>query len=244
MIVAIHQPHFIPWLGYLHRMAQVDLFIVLDHVQFERRNHQNRAQIRLDGEARWLTVPVEQHSQKELILDKRVDNRDEARPWGRSHFATLRHAYREAGHFGAYAPALKRILEARWERLADLDAAMLAFLMDAFSIRTRVVKSSRLAVDGAKSGLILNLCRAVQADALLAGFGGSRGYLEREEFARHGIDIRHHEFSHPAYRQCGAAPFIAGLAAVDLLFNAGAQSRALLLAESPCTYETPLLQQA
>ena len=42
MIVAIHQPHYLPWLGYLHRMAQVDLFILLDHVQFERRNYQNR----------------------------------------------------------------------------------------------------------------------------------------------------------------------------------------------------------
>jgi hypothetical protein len=81
MIVAIHQPHFIPWLGYLHRMTEVELFVVLDHVQFERRNYQNRSQIRLDGEARWLTVPVEQHSQKERIVDKRVDNRDAERPW-------------------------------------------------------------------------------------------------------------------------------------------------------------------
>ena len=49
MIVAIHQPHYLPWLGYLHRMAQADLFVVLDHVQFERRNRQNRSQIRLDN---------------------------------------------------------------------------------------------------------------------------------------------------------------------------------------------------
>jgi hypothetical protein len=244
MIVAIHQPHFIPWLGYLHRMAQADLFIVLDHVQFERRNYQNRSQIRLDGEARWLTVPVEQHSQKERIADKRVDNRDAARPWGRSHFATLRHAYREAPHFARYAPALRAIFEARWERLAELDAAMLAFLTEAFAIRTRLASSSALGVDGAKSQLILNLCRAVKADVLLAGFGGSRGYLERDEFARHGIEIRAHQFSHPAYRQCGAAPFIPGLASIDLLFNAGPDSRAILLGETQCSYATPPLQPA
>ena len=232
MIVAIHQPHFIPWLGYLHRMSQVDLFVILDHVQFERRNYQNRSQIRLDGEARWLTVPVEQRSQKERILDKRVDNRDAERPWGRTHFATLRHAYREAGYFGSYAPTLRRILEGQWERLVDLDAAMLAFLMDAFSIPTKIVRSSALDVAGAKSELILNLCRAVKADALLAGLGGSRGYLDPQEFARHGIEIRQHEFRHPLYRQCGPAPFAAGLASVDLLFNAGPQSRAILLGET------------
>lgn len=233
MIVAIHQPHYIPWLGYLHRMAQADLFILLDHVQFERRNYQNRSQVRIAGEARWLTVPVEQHSQKERILDKRVDNRDAHRPWGRTHFATLRHAYHDAPQFGLYAASLKKILEAPWQRLVDLDAAMLEFLMDALAIRTPLVRSSDLGVEGAKSDLILNLCRAVRADALLAGFGGSRGYLDQEAFARHGIEIRAHRFRHPVYRQCGPAPFIPGLAAIDLLFNAGAQSRAILLGEAP-----------
>src|SRR6266850_3654749 len=107
VLVAIHQPHYLPWLGYLHRMSQADLFIVLDHVQFERRNYQNRSQIRIDGEARWLSVPVEQRSQKERIVDKVVDNSDAARPWSRNHFATLRYAYRDAGYFSSYAGELK-----------------------------------------------------------------------------------------------------------------------------------------
>jgi hypothetical protein len=232
MIVAIHQPHFIPWLGYLHRMSQADLFIVLDHVQFERRNYQNRTRIRIDGEARWLTVPVIQRSQKERIIDKEIDNRDGARPWGRLHFSTLRYAYRKAGYFSAFAPALKAIFEKHWDRLVDLDAAMLEFLRDAFSIGTRIVRSSELDVEGAKSDLILRLCRAVRADALLAGFGGSRGYLDMEQFARHGIEIMPHRFLHPTYEQCGAGPFVPGLASLDLLFNAGPQSRGVLTGES------------
>jgi hypothetical protein len=169
MIVAIHQPHFIPWLGYLHRMRQADLFVVLDHVQFERRNYQNRSQICIEGEARWLSVPVLQRSQKERIVDKEIDNSDSARPWGRNHFATLRHAYRQAGYFSSYAPELKKIFETQWARLADLDAAMLAFLRDAFDIRTPLVRSSELNVEGAKGDLILNLCKEVKAQGLLAG---------------------------------------------------------------------------
>jgi WbqC-like protein family len=234
MIVAIHQPHYLPWLGYLHRMAHADAFVVLDHVQFERRNYQNRGLIRMEGEARWLTVPVIQRSQKECIVEKLVDNRPEgASGWGASHFATLRHAYRQARHFKDYAAALKQLLEARWERLVDLDLANLEFLRDAFGIRTRVLRSSQLAgVEGAKSELILSLCRAVGADTLLAGFGGSRAYLDADEFARHGVRIVRHEFEHPVYAQCGAAPFIAGLASVDLLFNAGPAARAMLLQEA------------
>jgi hypothetical protein len=239
MIVAIHQPHYLPWLGYLHRMAQVDLFIVLDHVQFERRNHQNRSQIRLEGEARWLTVPVVQRSQKERIIDKLVDNAD-PRPWGAIHFSTLRHAYHQAEHFRTYAEALRKIFDARWERLADLDRAMLDLLRDAFDIRTPLARSSELGVDGAKSDLILNLCRAAGADALLAGLGGSRRYLDVEAFAREGVRIKWHDFRHPTYRQCGPQPFIPGLAAIDLLFNCGPQSRAILLEETA----TPELRAA
>jgi hypothetical protein len=231
MIVATHQPHYLPWLGYLHRMAQVDLFIVLDHVQFERRNYQNRSQIRLDGEARWLTVPLMQRSQKERITEKLVDNAD-PRPWGAIHFATLRHAYREAQHYSTYAGALRKILDARWERLAELNRTMLDLLRDAFEIRTPLARSSELQVDGAKSDLILNLCRAVGADTLLAGFGGSRDYLDVEAFAREGVSIKWHDFRHPTYKQCGAQPFIPGLAAIDLLFNCGAQSRAILMGQA------------
>jgi hypothetical protein len=231
MIVAIHQPHYLAWLGYLHRVAQVDLFIVLDHVQFERRNYQNRSRIRLDGEARWLTVPVVQRSQKERIIDKQVDNGG-TRSWGPIHLSTLRHAYRDAEYFKTYAGALGELLRARWERLVELDRAMLDFLCDAFEIGTPIARSSELGVEGAKSDLMLNLCRAAGADALLAGFGGSRGYLDVDAFAREGVRIKWHDFRHPTYRQCGRQPFIPGLAAIDLLFNCGPQSRAVLMKDA------------
>ena len=70
--------------------------------------------------------------------------------------------------------------------------------------------------------------------------GGAREYLIAEHFARHGVEIRYHQFSHPRYRQCGPAPFTPGLAAVDLLFNAGPQSRAILMGEP----EAPQLSAA
>jgi WbqC-like protein family len=229
MKVAIHQPHFLPWLGYLHRMAQVDLFVLLDHVQFERRNYQNRTMIRMNGEARWLTVPVVQHSQKERIADKEVDNRLEgSKWWAPNHFLTLRHAYREAGFFKEYAAGLKALLETRWERLVELNHAALELLRDAFGIRTPLMQSSALAVEGARAELILNICRAVGADTLVAGMGGSRGYLDADAFARAGVRIEYHEFKHPEYPQCGAQPFVPGLSAIDLLFNCGPDSRGLL----------------
>jgi WbqC-like protein len=237
MIVTVHQPHFLPWLGYLDRMARTDLFIVLDHVQFERRNYQNRTMIRMNDEARWLTVPVVQRSQKERIVDKLIDNPEDARWWGPIHFRTLRHAYGGAGFFSQYAGELHRIFDTRFERLVDLTQATLQFMRDAFDIRTPLVRSSELGVDGAKSGLILNLCRAVGADTLLAGLGGSRHYLDADEFAQAGVRIVFQEFTHPVYPQCGAAPFIPGLSAIDALFNCGPRARDFLSGQ-PAPHES------
>jgi len=224
--IAIHQPHYLPWLGLLHRMRAADLFIVLDHVQFERGNYQNRTRVRINGEARWLTVPVVQRSQSERIADKRIDNGLEgSRHWAGVHFETLRRAYGSAGYFSRHAAELKSIYRQKWDRLVDLNDATLAFLRQAFDIRTPLVKSSQLGTGGAKSELVLNLCRAVGADTLIVGLGGSRDYLDRDAFARAGIGLEPQQFAHPVYRQCGPGPFTPGLAAIDMLFNAGPAGR-------------------
>lgn len=234
MIVTVHQPHFMPWLGYLHRMARADLFIVLDHVQFERRNFQNRTTILLEGEGKLLTVPVVQVSQKETIVDKAIDNSEGgSRQWGPTHFKTLKYAYRKAPHFEQYAPRLQQILEARWDKLIDLDLAMLDFVREAFDIATPVVRSSTMKAEGARSELLLNLCREIgPGTTFLGGLGGSRKYLDLEAFAQAGIGVQWQQFTHPTYAQCGGGAFAPGLMSLDALFNCGPAARDLLQAKA------------
>jgi hypothetical protein len=236
MNVAIHQPNFVPWLGYFDRMLRADLFVLLDHVQFERRNYQNRCLIRCEDEGKWLTVPVVQLSQKEKIIDKRIDNPADvngARWWGPNHFNTLRYAYRKAKHFDLYAPKLREILEARWEKLVDLNIATLEFVREALEITTPMVRSSTLPVDGQKSALLLAICRQVGATSFFGGMGGSREYLDKEAFAAADMGTVWQQFSHPVYPQAGAAPFMKGLSVLDLLFNCGPASAEIARQASP-----------
>lgn len=227
MIVAAHQPHFLPWLGYLDRMARADRFVIVDHVQFERRNFQNRTMIRLGEHAKWLSVPVQQHSQKERIIEKLICNAEEGstRAWGPAMFQTIRYAYREAPFFAKYSSQLREILETPWQKLADLDQATLDFLREAYGITTPLVRSADLAPEGQRSEMLLDLCRKVGATTYLGGMGGSRTYLDTAIFTAEGIDVAWHEFEHPRYHQCGPKPFIPGLSAIDLLFNVGEECR-------------------
>ncbi len=231
MLVAIHQPTFVPWLGYFDRMLRSDLFVILDHVQFERRNYQNRALIRLEDEAKWLTVPVVQLSQKEKIIDKMVDNPEDltgSRWWGPNSFATLKYAYRKSKHFDDYAPRLREIFHARWDKLIDLNMATLEFLREALEIRTPMVRSSTLTVQGQRSELLLDICKTVGATAFHGGMGGSREYLDKAAFDEAGMGVVWQEFKHPVYPQCGEAPFTKGLSALDVLFNCGPRSAEIL----------------
>jgi len=239
MLVAIHQPTFAPWLGYLDRMLRSDLFVILDHVQFERRNYQNRTLIRLEDEAKWLTVPVVQLSQKEKIIDKRVDNPEDlsgTRWWGPNSFATLRYAYRKSEHFEHYAPKLKEIFHARWDKLLDLNMATLEFLREELQIATPMVRSSTLSPDGQRSELLLDICQKVGATAFHGGMGGSREYLNKDAFDAAGMGVVWQQLTHPVYPQCGE-PFIKGLSALDALFNCGPRAAEILRECAPREHE-------
>ena len=60
MIISAHQPAYLPWAGYLHRIAISDVFVILDNVQFEKNSFTNRNRIKSPSGSVWLTVPVSQ----------------------------------------------------------------------------------------------------------------------------------------------------------------------------------------
>jgi hypothetical protein len=223
MIVAAHQPNLIPWLGYFDKMQRADVFISVDHVQVERQSFQTRTRILTGEGARWITVPVVQESRDERIMDKKIDNSRVGRfRWGRKMALTLKYAYQSTPHYRMYEPALAQILDMRWEMLADLNLALIEFCRDALGIRTPVVKSSELKISGAKSEMVLNMCKELGADAYLSGAGASRDYLDVAAFERAGIQVLWQEFQHPEYAQgAPGEPFVDKLSALDFMFRCG-----------------------
>ncbi|MBI4348557.1 MAG: WbqC family protein [Elusimicrobia bacterium] len=223
MLIAAHQPHFLPWLGYFDRVQKADRFVLLDHVQFERQNYQNRARILMGGRVEWLTVPVVQKSRDERIIDKEVHNGVDGRmAWGRRAVMTLEHAYGRAPFFRRYFPELRELLERRWGRLVDLDLALTGWCLRQLDIRTPLVRSSELGVQGRKSEMVLDLCKRTGASAYMAGMGGSRTYLDVTAFEGHGVRVVWQEYRQPDYRQPGGGTAaVRGLSVVDALFNCG-----------------------
>ena len=229
MIVSINQPAYLPWLGYFERIAASDLHIVLDHVQFEKNSFTNRNKARTREGSTWLTVPI---ATKGHFGDLAISNLAFAAndPWRKKHWATLRMNYARAPFFAAYAPAYEALYAQDWAGFMPMVRAFLEQHLRDLGITTPLRYSSELNVAGAKSELVLNLCRAVGADTYLSGALG-RDYLDEPAFNAAGIAVRYQDFAHPVYAQAqaGFEPFMGVL---DLIFNHGPASLDVLLNRS------------
>src|SRR6185312_7870375 len=126
VIVAAHQPHYLPWLGYLAKVAAADLFVVMDDLQYEAQNFQNRNRMKLNHGPQWLTVPLERGPQDERIIDKRIVNRGSPKEhWQRKTWHTLSIHYGSAPFWKLYEPDLEDVYTRPWERLVDLQLHLL-----------------------------------------------------------------------------------------------------------------------
>jgi hypothetical protein len=230
MIVAAHQPHYLPWLGYLAKLASCDLFVVMDDLQYEPQNFQNRNRVKVNNGAAWLTVPIARGSQSERISDKIIDEpTNEREHWQRRTWETLRVHYGPCPWFDCYARDLEDVYTRRWRKLVDLDLHMLELHRAWFGLCTPVLLASSLGLRGARTARILDLCRAVGADTYLSGSGASTTYLDTELLRGHGIEVTWQNFHHPEYPQrYPHQGFVPRLAALDLLFNCGPRSRDIL----------------
>jgi hypothetical protein len=234
VIIAAHQPHFLPWLGYLDKLAHADVFVVMDDLQYEAQNFQNRQKLKLADGPHWLTVPLAKHGQHARICDLRIDN---AGKGGRHHWQhriwrTLEVHYGRAAHFDRYAPALEDIFVRRWTHLLELNLFMLEQARNWLGIKVPIVRASSLELRGAKTARIIDFCTKLGAGVYLTGRGGSTGYLDTGALAAAGVTPLWQRFRHPQYPQRYGA-FVSHLGFLDLLLNCGPDA-ATILASAGC----------
>jgi len=218
----MHQPHYLPWLGLIDKIDRTDLFIVLDHVQYERKGWQNRNYVAGKGGPVLLTVPVIQQSRDERIMDKKIDT---SRPWRDKHRRTIaEHCYRKAPFWDDYADEILSLYDREWERLDELAMASTRLVLDAFGIETPIIRASELGeFPGQKSELLAQLSAKVGASSMLSG-DGAQDYVDQRVFQRYGIAVEWQNFVHPEYPQFNRKAkdgFLPRMAALDLLLNAG-----------------------
>jgi hypothetical protein len=225
-VVAIHQPNFLPWLGFFHKLAISDVFILLDTVEFSRGSRTNRVQVIAGHSPSWLTVPVRRPDHGEpRIIDARIDD---SRPWRRKALRTLEVSYSPRPGFADTFALVDEVLSDRTDRLAQLNEVGIRRIAEALSLDAgKLVRASELPACGSRSELLASLVEAVGGTVYLSG-AGADGYLEVAPFVSRGIEVRVQRFTPPDYAQGHGEP-IRGLSVLDAMMNVGSsQTRRLL----------------
>jgi len=234
MIVGIHQPQYLPWIGYFHKMLNADVFCYLDNVQYKKNEWQNRNRIKTSRGWQWLTVPVK-YRFPQKINEVRVNNSME---WGRKHLQALITNYGKAPYFSDLIGFFEETYQCKWISLSDLNLHVTEFIRGQLGLANKpTVLASRLNLGNDPTGRLIDICRALGADTYLAGRCGEK-YMDMQQFKICGLKVITQAFEHPTYPQRFGA-FEPCLSAIDLLFNCGPQSLRNILASSSATGGSP-----
>jgi WbqC-like protein family len=220
--VAIVQSSYIPWKGYFDLIRSVDEFILLDDVQFTRRDWRSRNQIKTRQGLTWLTIPVRSKGlYTQLIQDTCVSD---AR-WADKHWATLHASYARAPFFGLVAETLAPVYErlAAVERLSAINYELMAAICRLLGVTTRLTWSADYDAAAGKNERLIELCGKAGATHYLSG-PSARGYINERQFADAGITVEFADYSgYPEYPQL-YPPFEHAVSVVDLLFSTGPEA--------------------
>jgi len=228
MVVSISQPAYLPWLGYFDLIAGSDVFVFLDHVQFEKQSWQSRNRLKgSNGEPFWLSVPVKVAKLETPIAQVALAQRPDT--WRRKHLKSIRMALGKSPFFDALFPQLEEWLREEHGTLADLNISGIERMALLLGIDTRMVRSSTLPVEGRKVDLVLSILHELGATQYRAN-EGSRDYTEaeRHRFEQAGINVVYQQWEHPVYPQ-PHGPFLSHLAFPDPVCNLGLRKASALL---------------
>lgn len=222
--VAIHQPNYLPWLGYFSKMAQADLFIFLDDTQYTKNSYINRVQIDAGGKPGWMSVPVS-YDFGDPINRVRPANPD----WRKSHPDMLATRYRKASAFVEVHDWLgEKFKQMPTDDIAAGNKFLITELAKKLGIKCRFANAS----DFGSSSLfgddrLIELVKAAGPEtSYLSGKGGAN-YQDPAKFQVADIQLLYSEFTHPVYEQ--GHEFLPGLSIVDALFRAGFEHTAKLV---------------
>lgn len=226
----MHQPTFLPWLGWWDKLVRADIVVLLDDVQFPKKGGtwMNRVRVLVNGIPTWLTVPVDRgYHGVRRVREMRIGSDDR---WRGRIAKTLATAYARSPYFDEVQPVVEQLLQLPTDRIAELNEHAIRRIADRLCLdTTKLVHQSSLHTTEHSTDLLIELCKAVGGTVYMTG-DGSDEYLETQKFAPAGLRLEVQGFTSPRYRQA-AETFVPGLSIVDALMSCGWEGTATLLRE-------------
>ena len=219
-LVVIHQPDFMPYLGFFQRLVTADVYIVLDQVQFVRGSSKaltNRDKIKTAEGEKWIHVGIKKAPFRSCINEIQLSKENS---WRERSLNLIKENYRKAPYFDEIYPFIQELYSLECEKMIDFNMASIRMLMSLFYIEdTEIIYASELQAEGKSNELVVNLVKAAGCSRYLSGTG-ARNYFIPEVYERAGVEVIWQKFEHPIYPQ-QFGEFIPYLSSFVLLLNCG-----------------------
>ena len=223
MIVAVHQPQYLPWLGYFEKIVRADVFVLLDTVQFKKNEWQNRNRIKTAQGSQWLTVPV-RYKFPQLINEVPINHTVK---WQHKQRQAILSNYRKAPCYSYLEDLFEELFSRAWNFISPLNIWVVRRLTQALGIDTPIHVASELGeFPHDPDERLIAIARHFHADTYLAGSGG-RQYMDVSKYGRSGIEVRFQDYQHPVYEQL-FGEFEPFMSVIDLILNHGHRSLDIL----------------
>lgn len=224
--VVIHQPDFIPYIGFFQRFLSADLFVIQDGVQFSKRGWTHRDKIKTPAGEEWITLNLQKHPHTTSINHIHLSSNN----WKKDHLKKIKENYQKSPFFDEIFPLIGGLYDHPLGLMVDFNVKTIELLMDLFDVRLPYVFGSQLKARGKSNELLIDQLREVGASHYLSGLG-ARDYMEPEKFTQAGIEVVWQNFVHPVYPQQFGS-FVPYLSSIDLLFNCGISVSRKILRET------------
>lgn len=230
MTLAIMQPYFLPYIGYMQLMGAVDTFVLYDDVSFINRGWINRNKLLINGQEHLFTIPLKDASQNKRINE--VHLADDPK-WRSKLLKTIEQGYRKAPQYAVVMPLTEKIVNFTTDSIADLIYHSLVELNGYLGLTPTLIASSSVYENTHLKAQerILDICNQEGATRYINPIGGMELY-DRERFAEAGITlnfIRSERVEYPQFNRGNSDTFVPWLSILDaLMFNDVPTVKALL----------------
>lgn len=217
-IVAIHQPNFMPWLGYFYKIYKANTFIFLDDVQIQKKgaSYTNRVSILTGGESKYLTIPIKRSSGFSRINETEFVNSK----WQKKMISTLQGSYSRACFFKENKNFVFELINFKVDNLAEYNINFIMEIVKKLNFDTTLSRSSQFKINSVSTKRLVELINAVDGSIYLSGSGGDT-YQDHDLYKNEEIKLIYNHMPDFKYEQIKSDLFTPSLSIIDAIFNIG-----------------------
>lgn len=200
MKVSIHQPNFLPWIGFFKKIEKSDIFVILDTVKCSKNSYFNRNRFSTDKKFNnffWLSLPIGKENYKLEIKDVICKDVNSLRKHVK-YFKNRHSKTSDRKLLDSILSVYDNIIESNDQsfNVAEFNFLMITTILNHLKIDTKIIKSSDLEIEKSfkKQDLVLEILRKTKCKTYISGTGAME-YQKDKDFLNNGIVLEYNNIN-------------------------------------------------